>query len=255
MTSQQGRPAEGGAIEAVIFDWGGTLSTLATLDLADMWRLAARRLAPDREDEVCAQLTAVEAAAFERVRTDQRSSTLPDLLRAASAELGLDVAEVVLEEAATHYLDSWTPHIVHDPDALPVLGALRAAGLRTGLLSNTHWPRAFHEHFLERDGLASLLDVRLYTSEMSHMKPHPSVFREALRSLGVSTPSAAVFVGDRQYDDVWGASMSGLRAVWRRNDLVERYDGVEPDAVIDRLPELLGVVEEWGGARLGTWSP
>lgn len=244
-------------IEAVLFDWGGTLSTWAAVDLTDMWRLAARRLAPDREDEVCRRLTEIEDAAFARVRTDQRSSALPDLLRAASDALGLDVAEVVLEEAATHYLDSWTPHIVHDPDALPVLAALGAAGLRTGLLSNTHWPRPFHEHFLERDGLAELLDVRLYTSEMSHMKPHPSTFREALRALGVSSPQAAVFVGDRQYDDIWGAAMCGLRTVWRRHPDAVPYDGASPDAAIERLPELLGVIEDWGGAgaRLGEWQP
>ena len=249
-------------IEAVVFDWGGTLSTWATVDLADMWRLAAR-LAPEHEDELCRRLTEIEGAAFARVRTDQRSSSLPDLLRAASGALGLDVAEVVLEEAATHYLDSWTPHIVHDPHALPVLGALRAVGLRTAVLSNTHWPRAFHEHFLARDGLAELLDVRLYTSEMTHMKPHPSAFREALRLLGVSSPSAAVFVGDRQYDDVWGAAMCGMRTVWRRHPDAEHYDGASPDAVIDHLPELLGILEDYGAtvsaprrhsARLGAWQ-
>lgn len=239
-------------LEAVIFDWGGTLSVFAEVDLVDMWRLAARRLAPDREDEVCARLFEVEEAAFARTRTDQRSAALPDLLAEASRALGLDVAEVVLEEAATHYLDTWTPHIVHDPDALPVLATLRESGLRTGLLSNTHWPRAFHEHFLERDGLAEKLDVRLYTSEMSHMKPHPKVFREALRALDVSTPAAAVYVGDRPYDDVWGASMSGLRTVWRRNALVPEFDGAQPDAVIDRLPELLAVIEDWALLAPGT---
>jgi len=42
---------------------------------------------------------------------------------------GLDVAEAVLEEAAVHHLDAWTPHITHDPDAAPVLAALRERGL------------------------------------------------------------------------------------------------------------------------------
>jgi len=217
-----------------------------------MWQLAARRIDPAREAEVCARLFEVEQASFERTTTDQRSSTLADLLRSASTALGIDVAEVVLEEAATHYLDAWTPHIVHDEDALPVLAALREAGIKTGLLSNTHWPRAFHEHFLERDGLAPHLDARLYTSEMTHMKPHPKAFREAMRTLGVEDPRRAVFVGDRQYDDVWGAAMSGMRTVWRRNDAVPRYEDAAPDAVIDRLPELLGVVEDWGGAAPGT---
>ena len=33
-------------IEAVIFDWGGTLADYAQVELEDMWRLAARHIAP-----------------------------------------------------------------------------------------------------------------------------------------------------------------------------------------------------------------
>ena len=77
------------------------------------------------------------------------------------------------------------------------------------------------------------------------MKPHPSVFEEALRQLGVADPARAVFVGDRLHDDVFGARQVGLRAVWRRNDLVPPFD-VEPDAVIDALSELADVLDRWG---------
>jgi putative hydrolase of the HAD superfamily len=231
-------------IRAVVFDWGGTLSTLASLDMADMWRLAAHHLDPDNADALCRRLGEIELATFARTETDQRSSTLSDILRTASAELGMDVAEALLEEAATHYLDSWTPHIVHEPDAADVLRALRERGLRIALLSNTHWPRAFHEHFLERDGLADHIDARLYTSEMAFMKPHPSVYRDALDALGVDDPAAAVFVGDRLYDDVFGARAAGLRGVWRRNTSTPAYD-VEPDATIDTLSDLVSIVDAW----------
>jgi putative hydrolase of the HAD superfamily len=233
------------AVEAVLFDWGGTLSTYAQIDLADMWRLAARHVDPARADEITAKLTQVEEATFARSVTDQRSATLRSILERASADLGLDVTEAVLEAAGTHYLDSWTPHIVHERDAIEVLTTLRARGLRTGLLSNTHWPRTFHEHFLERDGLADLLDVRLYTSELDHMKPHPSVFEALLRAVGVDDPARAVYVGDRLHDDVFGAQSAGCRGVWVRNDLVPRWD-VEPDGVIDTLSDLPGLIEGWG---------
>ena len=233
------------AIEAVLFDWGGTLSTFAAVDLADMWRLAAHHFDPARADEITAKLTEVEAATFARSLTDQRSSTLRQILARASAELRLDVTEAVLEEAGTHYLDSWTPHIVHEPDAVEVLRALKDRQLRTGLLSNTHWPRAFHERFLERDGLADLLDVRLYTSELTHMKPHRSVFEAALAAVDVDDPGRAVFVGDRLHDDVFGAKSAGLRGVWRRSTSVPGWD-VEPDATIDSLHELVHIVDRWG---------
>ena len=43
-------------IRGVIFDWGGTLAEYASIDLEDLWRLAARHLAPEREAEVAARL-------------------------------------------------------------------------------------------------------------------------------------------------------------------------------------------------------
>lgn len=221
----------------MIFDWGGTLSVWQELDIEDMWRLAARHISPDREEELLQRLIAVEERSWERTRTDRRSTRLVDLLTEASAEIGADVAAAVLEEAATHHLDSWTPHIRHFPDAGPTLRRLRDAGLRIGLLSNTHWPRHFHEHFLERDGLADLIDARLYTSDMDHVKPDRRAFEQALAALDVSRPDEAVFVGDRLYDDVWGAQQAGLRGVWIRNDHTPRHD-VEPDGVIEHLGEL-----------------
>lgn len=227
-----------------MFDWGGTLAEFVPLEMIDVWALAGRHLAPGREAEVAERLCAVEARFWERTAGECRSATLAELVAEASAELGLDVAEAVLEEAALHHLDAWTPHIRHFADAPVALATLRERGLRLGLLSNTHWPRAFHERFLERDGLVELLDVRLYTSEMSHLKPHPSVFAEALTALGVGDPAAAVFVGDRPYDDVWGAQRAGLRGVLVANDHAPAWP-VEPDAVIASLSELPDVVQTW----------
>jgi putative hydrolase of the HAD superfamily len=228
-------------VEAVIFDWGGTLSVWADVDIEDMWRLAARHIAPDREDELTRLLIEVEDRSWERTRTDRRSTRLADLLEEASNAIGADVAGAVLEEAATHHLDTWTPHIRHQPDALPTLRRLKAAGLKIGLLSNTHWPRPFHEHFLERDGLVDHIDVRLYTSEMEFVKPDRRAFAQALEGLGVEDPAQAVFVGDRLYDDVMGSSEAGMAAVWVRNGRNPHYE-VEPAGIIDSLSELPDLV-------------
>jgi putative hydrolase of the HAD superfamily len=230
-------------IDSVIFDWGGTLSVFADVDMVDMWRLAAHHLAagsaPEREDELCARLVAVEQDAWARIAIDQHSFTLAWLLAEASEAVGLDVAAAVLEEASQGHLDAWTPHIRHDPDARPVLRALQDRGLRLGLLSNTHWPR----HFLERDGLAEYLDVRLYTSGLPRSKPHASAFHAAVAALGTE-PARAVFVGDRPFDDVYGARRAGLVAVLRVNPAMPSYE-VVPDATIARLPELLPLIDGW----------
>jgi putative hydrolase of the HAD superfamily len=69
-------------------------------------------------------------------------------------------------------------------------------------------------------------------------------FEAALDALGVDDAANAVFVGDRPWDDIVGARQAGMRAVLRRNPHVPDYD-VEPDAVINALPELLELVERW----------
>lgn len=231
-------------VRAVVFDWGGTLSDFVPAEMVDAWRLVARHLDPAREDEITARLIAVEADFWETTATHQRSGTLAALLAAATRDLGIDAAEALLEEAAVRHLDAWTPHIGHDPEAAGVLKELRDRGLAIGLLSNTHWPPPFHERFLERDGLAELLDVRLYTSAMEFQKPHPSAFRAVLEALSVSDPTQAVFVGDRAFDDIYGAKQVGMRAVLRRNPSVPPYE-VEPDAVITRLSELPPLLSSW----------
>jgi putative hydrolase of the HAD superfamily len=232
-------------VQAVVFDWGGTLSEFVAVELVDAWRLVARHIHPSREDEITERLGRVEAAFWATTASHQRSGTLADLIAEATRALGIDVGEALLEEAAVRHLDAWTPHIRHDPDVAPTLEALRERGLRIGLLSNTHWPRTFHERFLERDGLVELIDARLYTSEMPFQKPHASAFRAALDALGVDDSARAVFVGDRPWDDITGARGVGMRAVLRQNPAIVDTTPVEPDAVIRSLPELLPVIDGW----------
>jgi putative hydrolase of the HAD superfamily len=111
------------------------------------------------------------------------------------------------------------------------------------LLSNTHWPREVHEEWLARDRLLELLDARVYTSDLAHVKPHADTFAALLDQVGVD-PADAVFVGDRLHDDIAGAAAVGMRTVWVRNDAVPRADAV-PDAIVDELRELVAVVDRW----------
>jgi putative hydrolase of the HAD superfamily len=226
--------------QAVIFDWGGTLYEFADIELYDMWKLAAAHLARAsgrNEAELTEKLLAAELRYWEGVKTSQRTGTLGEILAAESRALGLDVTSAVLEETAQKHLDAWTPHIRHHADAVPALHALRAMGLKLGLLSNTHWPASFHEHFLERDGLLELLDARAYTSELTHSKPHRVAFEHVLGKLGIA-PEHALMVGDRPIDDVWGAQQLGMFAIWRPHAASPELGSVVPNAVIQSLAQL-----------------
>jgi FMN phosphatase YigB (HAD superfamily) len=188
-------------IDAVVFDWGGTLSVHVDIDLHEIWAPCAAELSSGQAEELCELLFVAEQRAWARGYDDQASCRLADLLVATASELGIAPDDELLELAMGRYFEQWNAHVVHEPDAAAVVAELSRAGLKTGLLSNTHWPREFHERLLERDGLSEHIDVRCYSSELTHTKPHPLAFTAVLDELGVEA-TRAVFVGDRPFDDI-----------------------------------------------------
>ena len=245
MSGDGGSVGASGPLEAVVFDWGGTLSLWADVDMYDMWILAATHLDPSRADELARRLVRIEEQAWAEVGGSCASWRLGEMLGRASRELGLDVTDAVLEEASVRHIDAWTPHIRHAEDAQPVLRALRQSGLKIGLLSNTHWPRAIHQHFLERDGLLALLDADVYSCELTHVKPHRVAFETVLRALDVRDAARAVMVGDRMIDDISGAQAMGMKTVFKSTSATPRPQNIQPDAIITRLSELPAIVNGW----------
>jgi putative hydrolase of the HAD superfamily len=114
------------------------------------------------------------------------------------------------------------------------------------------WPRSWHEEVFRRDGVLDLIDGAVYTSEIAWTKPHPEAFQAAMAAIGVSDPQRCVFVGDRPYDDVYGAKSAGLRAVLMQGSDVPPYDAARPDAIITRLADLRPVLESWIPAKGGS---
>jgi HAD superfamily hydrolase (TIGR01549 family) len=105
-------------------------------------------------------------------------------------------------------------------DEVPaVLRQLASAGIRLGLISNSHRCLAsFQSHF----ELRGLIAATVSSSEHGWMKPHPSIFAAALQLVNV--PAAeAMMVGDSVRQDVDGALRAGMRAV-----LLHRSPGPHP---------------------------
>jgi HAD superfamily hydrolase (TIGR01549 family) len=112
---------------------------------------------------------------------------------------------------ASEIYDEWAlnQHFSLYDDAAPVLTELARSGIRLGLISNTHrCLTSFQEHF-DLDGL---ITAAVSSSEHGYNKPHPSIFRTALRLLQVPADEA-VMVGDNMKQDIEGALGVGMRAV------------------------------------------
>ncbi len=94
-------------------------------------------------------------------------------------------------------------------DVAPALRELDRAGVRIGLISNSHRCLASFQSHFELEGLIA---GAVSSSEHGLMKPHPSIFRAALEVVNV--PAAeAVMVGDSVRQDIEGALAAGMRAV------------------------------------------
>jgi putative hydrolase of the HAD superfamily len=222
-------------LEAVIFDWGGTLTPWHNVAPLEGWTKAVG------DADLAAKLLAAEELLWMRSRDEHRSGTLTEVFAAVDLEATPDML------AAFH--SWWEPHTFLDPDAPDLFAALHDRGLRVGVLSNTIWPRDVHEEIFRRDGIDQLIDGAVYTSDIAWTKPHPEAFRAALDAVGVTDPARAVFVGDRPFDDIHGAKSVGMRAVLvPHSDIPASQIGHtegEPDAVIHRLADLLPIIDRW----------
>lgn len=231
-------------VHAVIFDWGGTLTPWHEIDFSASAR-ALLHAAVGRDvgqGQAAAQLEEADREVWRRAREEHRSATIADVFDAADMEHDPDRLDA--------YRQFWEPHTHTDAQVAPLFSALREAGVKVGVLSNTIWPRGWHEGFFARDDVLHLIDGAVYSSEIPHAKPAPEAFRAAMDAVGVEDPQACVYVGDRLYEDVWGPQQIGMRAIHvPHSDIPAEQRGHiegEPDAVVEQLSEVLEVVRGWG---------
>ncbi len=143
--------------------------------------------------------------------------------------------EIYAEWAGNHHFELYD-------DVRLALADLSSAGMRIGLISNSHRCLAsFQEHFELRPFVSGAVS----SSDHGLMKPHVSIFQAAMHLLDVE-PAESVMVGDSVRQDVEGALRAGMRAV-----LLHRSDEPHPKAselaaigvpTIPSLADLPGVI-------------
>jgi len=124
--------------------------------------------------------------------------------------------------AARDIYQAWAGnhHFEMYDDVEPVLRTLVEQGYIVGAISNSHRSLdAFREHF----SLTGLIHAHVSSYEHGYLKPHRSIFDEALIRAGAEA-ATSVMVGDSLKADVAGALAAGMRAV-----LLRRSGDVPPD--------------------------
>jgi putative hydrolase of the HAD superfamily len=109
-------------------------------------------------------------------------------------------------------------------DVVPALDGLRERGVRLAVVSN--WDSRL-SYLLEGLGLADRFEFILTSAEAGVSKPHPDIFLEASRRLGLPV-DAIVHTGDSLEEDVDGANGVGIRGVLldRKGRWPERPDTI-----------------------------
>jgi len=213
-------------VQAVVFDLDGTL-----LDrrrsfeqfVRDQWQRFAHFLNAVEREQYVQTLIEVDRDGYA-----PRNELFTGII--ARFELPSALAETLLND----YRAGFPSACLLFPDAAQTLSALRASGLRLGLITNGSV--RMQSTKLAYLALSPLFDTILISDAEGISKPKRQIFDRALERLNVN-PAHAVFVGDHLEVDVAGARAAGMRAIWRRDPSVSRV--VEADAVIEELADLL----------------
>ncbi len=92
-------------------------------------------------------------------------------------------------------------------EAIPVLKALKAQGLKLGLISNIPNPK-----YDPPEELTKLFDAIAYSYNIGSIKPEKRIFDELIKGIGLPR-SELVLVGDSARADMDGARSSGIRGI------------------------------------------
>lgn len=197
-------------LRAVIFDAGHTLLRMNYAALTAALRVHGHSVSE-------AAVTDAERRA--RVRVDEeRAAQASREASAGGRYLRYQLDELgITDEAQRRAIAEWRRGynlpvgLCHcaDPEALDALRRVRAAGLATGVISNSNGSA---RHALEAAGLAGHLDFVVDSTVVGVAKPDPRAFQLGLAEARVAAADA-VYVGDSYVVDVVGARRVGMGAV------------------------------------------
>jgi epoxide hydrolase-like predicted phosphatase len=200
-----------GAYAAVLFDFGGVLTTSVWDSFAAFLR--AEGLDPDTIKNL---FRSDPEALKDLRRLETGEMTESEFEKSFGRRLGLKDPD--------HLIDSMFAGMQPDPPMVAAVKELRAAGLLTGLISNS-WSTSHYDRAM----LKELFDTSVISAEVHMHKPQPEIYRLAVERLAVE-PAECIFVDDLR-ENCEGAEAVGMTAVRHRS---------APET-ISRLSELTGI--------------
>jgi putative hydrolase of the HAD superfamily len=198
-------------MKGLLLDWGGVL----TSNVFDSFRdfCVAEGLAPD----AVKRLFREEPRARELVRGLETDALTED-------EFGERFGELLELDDRSRLIERMFGGVRADEPMLAAVRRARAAGFRTGLISNSMGGASY-----DRDLFPELFDGVVISGDVGLHKPQPEIFLLGAERAGVA-PAECVFVDDLR-ENCEGAEAVGMTAVLHRG----------ANTTVPELERLLGV--------------
>lgn len=202
--------ASDGTREVLLVDWGGVLTTNLFASFGAFCEEIG--VAPERLGELFRGNRQFRDLL---ISFEEGSVAEPEFEQGFATVLGCDHAGLI---------DRLFAQVGPDPAMIGAVRAARAAGIRTGLVSNSWGTRRY-----DRALLAELFDGVVISGEVGIRKPAPRIYELGAEAVGAA-PSACVFVDDLPFN-LTPAQELGMATVHH----------IEAATTIPKLERLLGV--------------
>jgi len=200
-------------VDDTLIDTRGAMVAAGVAAVAELWP----HVRPEVRHAAAVHFQADPSGLFGRFTrgeltfSQMRQARVADLLETFSLS-DLDEVNARFEDA---YAPAFSANVRVFDDVLPLIGAVSAAGIRMGLLTNSSSIHTWRK--LETAGLASAFVAVATRDTLGFGKPDARAFHHACRLLG-SAPDETTYVGDDIEIDALAARDAGLSALWLQRE-------------------------------------
>ena len=246
-------------IRAVLFDLGGTIHVCSSSEERKIWfanrlitRLGEYGISLSITPQALARQLEANAERYKREAEETLRELPPEIVWAdyylKEQGLSRETLSPMAEELSFLY-DYERVCNLRRPHLLSCMEALKSQGLRLGVISNI-LSRTIVPHFMAEYGLSEYMDCVITSAGTGIRKPHPGIFREAERQMGLK-PEEMAYVGDTLSRDVRGVRSAGWRLVIQiYNPNAARRDrgmaelGYRADYQVNELSEIPDIIRK-----------
>jgi len=241
------------AIEAVIFDFIGTLATVERY----AYETSVKKMYESLRDVGFNMEYEHFTQAYERAHQKYRTIRYEELVEVTNTvwlsealnSLGFatNPDEENVKEAINIFFKDYIQSLRRRNCATRTLKTLLERGYALGLISNFTYAPVIYAG-LQKLNLNQYFNAILVSEDVGWRKPHPRIFKEALKRLDKKAKQT-VFLGDSPVEDIQGAKDVGMRTVFIPSQFFTVEDiqkaSQRPDVVLNelcKLPEILSSI-------------